>query len=766
MKINHLSFFVSVVLLVLIGGVLITMKSVEDTQPRSNDPIPYIYYYSDLAGGFVIEKADGTDSRLLAQNIMPKTHDVIDSVHWSPSGQYLAWRSHQHNGPGSYEVSGWLGSTDGKWLSKHLQDASDVFLMQWSPHQDWLAVGFYSGTYPDFYEVIRLIDVPNNRIVNEIRFRMDYGRFGHFSMPKVWAEDGSAIYHSIYTTGGRIITRINVEGYIDHWNYSNDRNRINFQLERVISNVQHPDNADFMSWIITDLSTNESHIYRSFRRNDTTLRNYDFVWNSDRTTALVTEQICQDEPHWGCQRERMALFNWETGKRYRLSENLRRYEPEWYFGKTEWSNNGKVILLIHHETKQFHLLDSLTQTTYLIDIEGVTDWDWIDESDVLFITQEAIEGELPRRTAYYYDWETHALSELVHISVNLASEYVETSPDSTFIGYIGTQAVTVQELATQERFTFPRHSNTNYGGPVTGYQWGDNPAWFFAGSNTVIAGGCCNSSAITIHHLDKPVGRELTLCYGVQTCVGFVPDHVLPYLEEGQTESYTPQPTWVLVHESPVRGLTWHPDGTKLATYSENRVHLWDMTTPNPTEISNWEIDLQCGTSIEHCWITWDTETTIRIIGYRIEERSRTDYQGTVNITSGDVTLVESDRTEGWIFSPSNHYEIQHDDEENAFVVDVETQQRLSDNPLQDFPRWLRTMFFDVDTSSNRLIGSSVHDRVLIWDIASGEQVGYVNWSGSMVALNPEQTLFAVAGSPVVSIWEMEAYRHQLAIGG
>lgn len=54
---------------------------------------PYVYYYSRVLEGWVIERADGTGSRLLAQGVMPSEHLVVWERGWSPSGEWFAWLS-------------------------------------------------------------------------------------------------------------------------------------------------------------------------------------------------------------------------------------------------------------------------------------------------------------------------------------------------------------------------------------------------------------------------------------------------------------------------------------------------------------------------------------------------------------------------------------------------------------------------------------------------------------------------------------------------
>ncbi len=57
---------------------------------RAQARAPYLYYYSDVLNGFVIERADGTDSRVIAQGVMiSPARAVVQNTSWSASGKWL-----------------------------------------------------------------------------------------------------------------------------------------------------------------------------------------------------------------------------------------------------------------------------------------------------------------------------------------------------------------------------------------------------------------------------------------------------------------------------------------------------------------------------------------------------------------------------------------------------------------------------------------------------------------------------------------------------
>src|SRR5258708_2808839 len=78
---------------------------------------PYIYYYSGDLNAFVIEHADGTDTRVLGKGLMP-IPDAYSSYYmggpgWSPSGKWFAWTAAQESSGGSSGDKPYVISADG-----------------------------------------------------------------------------------------------------------------------------------------------------------------------------------------------------------------------------------------------------------------------------------------------------------------------------------------------------------------------------------------------------------------------------------------------------------------------------------------------------------------------------------------------------------------------------------------------------------------------------------------------------------------------------
>ena len=74
--------------LFLISFVLLSPLSI--TQAQVDDEPPYLYYYSRMLGGIIIERADGTDSRHIGADVIPPGATGLADPGWSPSGNYFA----------------------------------------------------------------------------------------------------------------------------------------------------------------------------------------------------------------------------------------------------------------------------------------------------------------------------------------------------------------------------------------------------------------------------------------------------------------------------------------------------------------------------------------------------------------------------------------------------------------------------------------------------------------------------------------------------
>ncbi len=110
---------------------------------------PYIYYYSDRANAFIVERADGTDAHIFGDGLMKREAGTLPEVSgpgWSPSGRWFAWslKNIGAYGWGSDRSQSFVVKVDGSRRITLLDGLNNV-QMAWSPTHDLLfAVSAYA----------------------------------------------------------------------------------------------------------------------------------------------------------------------------------------------------------------------------------------------------------------------------------------------------------------------------------------------------------------------------------------------------------------------------------------------------------------------------------------------------------------------------------------------------------------------------------------------------------------------------------------------
>src|SRR5947208_2174957 len=95
---------------------------------------PFLYYYSRDKAAFIIERANGSESRILASYTLHPTPGVDESIigpGWSPSGKWFAWSSELEAGGSKGNV--FLVKREGGTSRKVFSTEVGVGEMKWSP---------------------------------------------------------------------------------------------------------------------------------------------------------------------------------------------------------------------------------------------------------------------------------------------------------------------------------------------------------------------------------------------------------------------------------------------------------------------------------------------------------------------------------------------------------------------------------------------------------------------------------------------------------
>jgi hypothetical protein len=151
-----------------------------------------------MLGGIIIERADGTDSRIIGQDVIPAGLTGLDGGGWSPSGKYFAAYV---SPPMDYIPNlgnGYVIDTKGNQVAGWLQDVAFIGAMDWSPNGDDLL--FVAGNTDGYWNTRRgfffwIVDPHKNRAV--VEYGGSYDSVYVFSDPS-WQEDHIIVYLTSY----------------------------------------------------------------------------------------------------------------------------------------------------------------------------------------------------------------------------------------------------------------------------------------------------------------------------------------------------------------------------------------------------------------------------------------------------------------------------------------------------------------------------------------------------------------------------------------
>jgi len=189
-------------LLVILTALVPLLHPVFAQDSSSVSEAPYIYYYSDVLTGIVIERADGTESRLI-----PLPQDAVlgysYGAGWSPSGRWVSFL-------------GRVLSLDGRYLSD-LEHFRCPNMMLWHPREDILLVFGTQQPYnrcDGFLDTYWLIDVETTSLLASVTIESPINE----GNPIVyWLDDGLMFYDERRDFGVRTYFRVamHYDGNID-----------------------------------------------------------------------------------------------------------------------------------------------------------------------------------------------------------------------------------------------------------------------------------------------------------------------------------------------------------------------------------------------------------------------------------------------------------------------------------------------------------------------------------------------------------------------
>ena len=149
---------------------------------------PFIFYYG--AGEIVIERADGTDRRVLGEGMNLRT---LNNLTWSSTGRWIAWDNIDYDVYGDIAVDSIIISAvrydNEQQFTFEIQEIYRDVYWRWSPTEDWLMITQVSGNYDELITEVQVIDVNSNDTL--LAFTDD-------ESPPRWATDGHTLERTLY----------------------------------------------------------------------------------------------------------------------------------------------------------------------------------------------------------------------------------------------------------------------------------------------------------------------------------------------------------------------------------------------------------------------------------------------------------------------------------------------------------------------------------------------------------------------------------------
>lgn len=299
-------------------------------QDASSDDVPYLYYYSNVLKGIVIERADGTDSFILGRGLVEENVQWSRGPGWSTDGTWFAW----HTEPEPSEplvrtvAKGYAVSINGQILSI-LSEFPCVYEMHWHPTDNILLVygnvaqdtraGACIGNSAPLVATYWLIDANNQALLATFSFGpMIDTAFG----PVIYWDESNELIHFrvVYNSfaGGefvpyRYFVTMHFNGEVQMQPISSDG--VSFEMSRLTPTLSDRDRpTEFTS----RFASSEYHIEDVPPSVDWDGGHVARQWDESRRLLLVGHELCRAGCHGVV--EEVSIFNPRTGTNRELSD--------------------------------------------------------------------------------------------------------------------------------------------------------------------------------------------------------------------------------------------------------------------------------------------------------------------------------------------------------------------------------------------------------------------------------------------------------------
>ena len=710
---------------------------------------PYIYYFSDTLDAFIIERADGTETRVLGDGLMTVAgapHSTyVDGPGWSPSGKWFAWTAQFRDfGYRWSHYRPYILSADGTRRITLRNDLQNVQLA-WAAGEDILFVNSHGEQHidpygphsdpDDIYSIISIyfavIDVTNETILGQYEAQIFVNYY--------FAD----IYYN--ARGPQMIQTIDgnhfIVSYVEYANDGSDNGSVSLVMmdtqgtvtEKRLNDVSDP----FSSSVFPSVSSAGWVVYPT----EDSFRAENLINGAHYTLPpLIPPEATHDE--------RRKIF-WDASGQYALitdgnlwlldctAGTLSQLRANWDFEfdtsfdreRVVWSPAGSRAILLGADGSFFSFDRQSGKLTELPVETGAGNfpdvvWDWVDDQRVLFYYgyQNAENG------LFLYDLAAQT-AQLIEVDISPAHSHPRLSPDNRLVALIREGAVIHDRETGAELEIRPDYESfdTAFGGEV---EWHAGGEWLLIYEDALVAGGgYIRHQGIT--RADGALRRDLSFSWQPNpVTLNWLPPQVDPADLPPPVETpVIPAPQPVLTLHGSHWGFyaDWSPDGKWIAA---------GLGLEGGGKITVWEVD-----SGEIVHIFQDVGEDERVAWPSGDEF-------VPQLTR--VTVEEDDHV--LACSPDGSQIIQHRDWTQTLVIAADSGRVVAE--LQgDWGGGFRWAGFSPD--GHWLATAHPYMPVHIWDTNTWELAAVLPNPGQAVAFSPDSTRLAMTASWDVQIWDL-----------
>jgi WD40 repeat protein len=559
---------------------------------------PFVQYLSPRLNALVIERADGTDSRVIGEGLMPEGANYLSGAGWSPSGEWLAVTAVNRGAYGvSHERRSLLIELENDRALDILDNYDEAYL-RWSPTEDLLLV-VAAENPPEVNETgptptPTTTPTPHPEHENAFDYRsylfdMRIGLVNPAAARFVFARDvvqflGESYPYLAWTADGEYaIVRYERPLDVENWEWEVVFLVID-RTGKLVKEQRFPGRSEVPSLlstgellhrepekgrlVIESLLTGATETYQVSGGTELAVD-----WDHTRRYALVivTYQAKGEESN------EVWLIDREARSSELLHDDAFRILSLLASGPA-WSPESSHAIFLSSDGEAMHL-DMATREVeplgvYVFGFRWEAGWDWLDDERLMVLGPMLEDKE--RRPLYRYN-----LADGTHerLPYQPGAEIPDFTSDGRYAAYVGEGPVIVQVETGEERRLRP-HSHgwiTSWGGEAF---WHPEQNWLIAWEDALIAGGAYIRNTTVTNH-DGTIHRDLGRCYPPTTlCTGWLPPRITEDMLPSAQEIARQHPQQVLPGQAWVRGLQWGPQSRLLVVQSiinGGEYAVWDV---------------------------------------------------------------------------------------------------------------------------------------------------------------------------------------------